>query len=184
MSAGGPYTVDGIHRTSAAKPGRPMERPRGSAPPPPPWWRNYLLLLGVLATVYLLLIPLTRGVSVTEFTYTGFLSKVQSNQVATATIDPNGKVTGKLKDGRQYQTQIPIPLQDNQLSQVLQEHGVQISGQGPAGVTLGSIIVSLLPLLLLLGLFIWMGRRAGRQLAEGGVVWRGSADRHRSIEQH
>ncbi len=159
---------DGIHRTSSAKPGRPMERPRGSAPPPPPWWRNYLLLLGVLATVYLLLIPLTRGVSVTEFTYTGFLSKVQSNQVATATIDPNGKVTGKLKDGRQYQTQIPIPLQDNQLSQVLQEHGVQISGQGPAGVTLGSIIVSLLPLVLLLGLFIWMGRRAGRQLA-GGV---------------
>jgi len=42
-----------------------------------------------------------------------------------------------------------------------------VTGQGPASATVLSVILSLLPLLLFVGLFIFLGRRAGRQLAGG-----------------
>ena len=48
-----------------------------------------------------------------------------------ATIDSNGGVSGTLTDGTAYTTQIPVALQDTNLSTLLQEHGVQITGESP-----------------------------------------------------
>src|SRR5262249_38345394 len=72
-------------------------------------------------------------------------------------------------NGDTYRTQIPVALQDNNLSRLLQEHGVEITAEGPQSNTLLSIIGSLLPFLALLGIFWYIGRRAQRQLGGGGV---------------
>ena len=103
---------------------------KGPAPPPPPAWRNWLIVIGALATVLLLFGPLmSTGPSVTTLTYTQFYNDVVSNRVATASIDPNGSVTGTLRGGQHYQSQIPTALGDTSLSPVLRQHGVQINGK-------------------------------------------------------
>src|SRR5262249_26099580 len=107
-----------------------------------------------------------------KLSYTEFLTDVQLKQVQTATIDASGGVTGMLKDGSHYTSQIPTAIDDTQLAQTLRENGVQITATGPPGTTLLGIILSFLPLLLFAGVFIWLGRRAGRQMAGGlgGVI--------------
>ena len=108
-----------------------------------------------------------RGTEPTALTYSQFLDDVRADTVQTATIDANGGVSGQLKDGTEYRSQIPIALQDSTVAPLLEQHDVQVTGQGPASATVLSVILSLLPLLLFVGLFIFLGRRAGRQLAGG-----------------
>jgi cell division protease FtsH len=156
------------HRTNTARgPDVGQERrPKGTAPPPPPRWRNWLVYIGILATLLLLLRP-AMGSGPTTLTYSQFLTDVQGDKVKTATIDPNGAVSGTLTDGSSYRSQIPVALQDADLSSVLRQHHVQITGVGPASFTLLSLIGSLLPFVLLFGVFVFLGRQRGRQLAAG-----------------
>jgi cell division protease FtsH len=156
------------HISSARKPDSSREtRPRGPAPPPPPAWRVWLILAGIALTFLLLSPRLLKPSSPTAtLTYSQFLDDVNGGKVKTATIDSNGSINGKLGDGTTYKSQIPVPLQDNNLAPVLESHNVQITGQGPS-TGIGSILASFLPLLFFLGLFMWLGRRAGRQLTGG-----------------
>jgi cell division protease FtsH len=126
-----------------------------------------LILLGIALTVVLLLRPAMEGTAPTTLTYSQFLDDVRTDKVQTATIDANGGVTGTLIDGTGYRSQIPVALQDTTVSPLLAQHHVQVTGKGPPSATLLSVILSLLPLLLFVGLFIFLGRRAGRQLAGG-----------------
>src|SRR5919201_1060425 len=151
--------------TDTAKSGPDRGTPRGPAPPPPPTWQRYLPWIG-LAITLLLFLP-GRMSQTSELTYTEFLSRVEAGNVSTAVIDAEGRVTGTLKGGGEYVSQIPTALQDTGLSAQLQNHGVEITG-GPAGGTLIDLIVSLLRFALLVGVYLWIARRAQRQLA-GGV---------------
>jgi cell division protease FtsH len=99
-------------------------------------------------------------------TYSNFVSKVQSNHVRSAAIDPAGAVAGSLTNGMHYSSQIPSALSDPQLSGLLRAHHVVISGVAPQA-NLAGIVVSLLPVLLLLSLFLWIGRRGLRQATSG-----------------
>jgi cell division protease FtsH len=127
----------------------------------------WLILAGVALTFLLLSPRLLKPANPTAtLTYSQFLDDVNASKVKTATIDANGSISGKLADGKAYKSQIPVPLQDNNLAPVLESHNVQITGQGPS-TGVGSILASFLPLLFFLGLFMWLGRRAGRQLTGG-----------------
>jgi cell division protease FtsH len=169
MATGGdPMPPRILHQTSPAKSRDPRagEKKRGPAPSPPPTWRNSLLYIGLAVTLLLFFLPLGNSPS-TELSYTQFLNRVAANQVKSATIDPNGSVTGTLSNGKDYSSQIPVALQDTTLTQQLREHHVQIVGKKASSNLFASIVVSLLPLLLLFGVFWYMGRRAGRQLGGG-----------------
>src|SRR5919198_1514927 len=152
--------------TERAKPGTDGDRPRRAAPPPPPKWRRGLPLIGIIATLLLLFWPV-RTTNPTELNYSQFLSRVRAGQVATATIDADGGVSGTLKGGDDYTTQIPTALQDTSLAQELQNNGVQITGEGPGGTSFFDILLTFLPFLLLIGVYVWIGRRAQRQVAGG-----------------
>ena len=157
--------------TEHAKSEPSSNRGRPAAPPPPPAWRNWLLVLGLVVSMLLLFWP--RGTrSVSELSYTEFLSRVEAGEVATAVIDPNGAVSGTLENGGDYATQIPIALQDPGLSEQLRANGVEITGKGEPGATLLSVILSFLPFLLLIGVWLYIGRRTQRQLAGGigGII--------------
>jgi len=152
--------------TEPAKSGPPKDRPGLPAPPPPPAWRIWLLIAGLLLSAFLLFRPVPHP-SILTLSYSTFLQKVNEGGVATAVIDPNGAVTGALTGGQRYESQIPTALQDPNLAQELQSHGVRITGQGPPGTSLLGLIVSFLPFILLIGVYIFIGRRTGRQLAGG-----------------
>jgi cell division protease FtsH len=152
--------------TNPAKPPDPRagQKQRGPAPPPPPPWRNWLIVVGLILSLFLLFFPVGSGG--TQLTYSQFLAKVRADEVRTATIDANGGVSGTLSSGASYTSQIPTALQDPNVATLLDDHHVQVTGEGPPGGIL-AIIISFLPFLLLIGLFVYMGRRA--RAGVGGI---------------
>src|SRR5947207_14880930 len=97
----------GVHMTNPARPGGPeRKKPTPTAPPPPPAWRNWLIVAGVLLTLFLLYNNLGRVTKPTELNYSQFISRVDDDQVKTVSIDSTGAVTGTLKDGTDFESQL------------------------------------------------------------------------------
>jgi cell division protease FtsH len=161
------------HFTGAAKPGAPNDRGPAPAGPPPPRWRMWLLPAGLFITLLLFLAPHTSGTTTKSFTYSKFLSEVTSGDVRTASVNPGGAISGTLKGGDDYTSQIPTAIVDNQLAPTLKAHKVDVTGVG-AGSALLTDLLSFLPLLLFIAFFIWIGRRNARQLAGGIMGFGGS----------
>ncbi len=163
------------HRSNPAKSGPARDPAPGPARPRPPAWRVWLLVIGVLLTLSLFARPATMpGTARTRhYAFTTFVNQVDANQVKTAAIDPNGHVSGQLTNGDRYTSQVPTAIPDTQLAGQLQAHQVQVTGTSGGGGSALGVILNLLPLLLLVGFFVWMGRRS-RALA-GGITGIGRA---------
>jgi cell division protease FtsH len=112
------------------------------------------------------LTPHTASTPTVNYTYSKFLAQVDANKVRTASIDPTGAITGALKKGGNYTSQIPLAIDDTSLAPTLKAHGVALTGVGSSSSTLATIL-SFLPLLLLIGVFVWLGRSTRRQLSGG-----------------
>jgi ATP-dependent Zn protease len=93
---------------------------------------------------------------------------VTADKVSTATISSTGLVTGKLDNGVAYTSQIPTALNDNAISPLLLTHRVQVTGTSSSSSSVASLLFSLWPLLLLVGVFVWFARRGRKQL--GGIM--------------
>jgi cell division protease FtsH len=103
-----------------------------------------------------------------KLNYTTFLADVRAHKIKTASIEPAGAITGKLSNGDNYTSQIPTALGDNQLAPTLKSNNVTITGVGQSSSVLATIL-SFLPLLLFIALFVWLGRSTRRQLS-GGIM--------------
>ncbi len=128
----------------------------------------WLLPIGVLITLVLLYIPHMSSTTTKTFSYSKFLSEVTSDQVKTASVNPGGAISGSLKGGDDYTSQIPTAIDDTQLAPTLKAHGVDVTGVGQGSALLDDVL-SFVPFLLFIAFFIWMGRRASRQLT-GGIM--------------
>ena len=105
-----------------------------------------LIVLGVLLTVLLLLRPsMGSGTPNHDYSYSRFVRAVTNDKVRSATIDSNGKVTGSLKNGDDYTSQIPTALRDLPLAPLLSKHKVNVTGKGPPGTSLLSILLASCP---------------------------------------
>jgi cell division protease FtsH len=155
------------HETGTARSGPPPDRPPSPAPPPPPRWRSWLLIAGLILTVVLFLLPLPTSGKVEQLSYTQLKGDIAAGQVASVAIGPDGNISGKLTNGTRFGSSYPTNLQDPQFTQLLDSHHVEVTTQ-PAQTSLGSVLLNLLPLAILLGLFIWTGRSARKQLATMG----------------
>jgi cell division protease FtsH len=156
------------HFTGAARPGRPNDRPPAPAGPPPPRWRIWLLPAGIFITLILLSVPHMTSTPTKSFSYSEFVSEVDAGDVRTASVNPSGAITGVLKGGDDYTSQIPTAITDPQLAPSLKAHDVDVTGVGQ-GSDLLEALFSFAPLLLFLAFFLWLGRRNARQLA-GGIM--------------
>jgi cell division protease FtsH len=126
----------------------------------------WLLPVGILITLLLLLVPHMSSTPSKSFSYSKFLSQVDAGDVHTASVNPSGAITGTLKGGDNYTSQIPTAITDDQLAPTLRAHQVDVTGVGQGSALLVDLL-SFLPFLVLIGFFIWMGRRSARQLAGG-----------------
>jgi cell division protease FtsH len=164
------------HPSNKAKSGPPPDRPPSQAPPPPPRWRSWLPVVGLLLTMALLLIPGRMGQGpVTELDYAPALKdKIAAGQVQSVEIGSDGRIEGKLKDGTRFESSYPTNLQDPEFTKLLDDNNVQVKAVGPR-TTLGSILLSLLPLLLFIAFFVYLGRSTRRQLAGLGGIGRSRA---------
>ena len=109
-------SISSRHPTNAAKPGSGPDRPPAPAPPPPPRWRSWLLLAGVVATVALLFAPAFKSTPTKALDVHDVPGPGEGAPDPTASINPTGAVTGTLKGGESYTTQIPTALQDDALA--------------------------------------------------------------------
>jgi cell division protease FtsH len=127
----------------------------------------WLLPVGLLATAFLFYSGAHNSTSHTV-DYTGFVNDVTTNQVATATITATGGVSGTLHSGASYSSQVPTALNTGSLSKLLLAHSVQVTATKPSGTSGVTVLLSLLPFLFIVGVFVWIGRRSKQQL--GGLM--------------
>ena len=128
----------------------------------------WLLPAGVVITLLLLSVPHMTSTPTKNFSYSKFVSEIDAVDVHTASVNPSGAITGTLKGGDNYTSQIPTAITDTQLAPTLKAHDVDVTGVGQGSALLEDLL-SFLPFLLLIAFFIWMGRRNTRRLA-GGIM--------------
>ena len=51
-----------------------------------------------------------------HFSFTDFVTQVDANQVKSATVDPNGHVSGEFANGNRYTSQVPTARPDTPLA--------------------------------------------------------------------
>ena len=123
------------------------------------------MLVGVLAAAFLVpsLWPSDSGESLT---YTEWRTQVEDGQIATAEINTgSGKITGEFANGDSYSTtgggERGVSEADEQL---MIEQNVDYEFKPPSNNWLLSLLSIFLPVMLIIGFFIWMQRRASGQM--------------------
>ncbi len=125
----------------------------------------WVIIAVVLFTVFQSLNP--HGTSSSSLPYSSFVQSVDSGNVATATIgaDQPATISGKLKDGSAFHTVAPmLGFSTNAVVKQMQDKGVEVRQDPSAGFSLIGLLVSWLPVLLIVGVFIWFMR----QMQSGG----------------
>jgi cell division protease FtsH len=122
-----------------------------------------VLLAVVVGAIALQFAPSTPS---DQVNYGDFITKLSTDQVAEATFDNNnGKITGTLQDGTKFSTTGPIQLSDSDQALFIQK---EVEYTSPTPSIWSSVLYLLLPVLLLIGFFVWMQRRASGQM--GGIM--------------
>jgi cell division protease FtsH len=163
-----------VHLSNQAKPPPPDRPPTPPPPPPPPRWRMWLPWIGIALTIAILVFAGRPGRSneVTLNYQPQLKDKIAAGQVRSIEIGSDGHISGVLTDGTHFRSSYPVNLQDPQFTQLLEQHKVQVTAVG-AQSSFVTVLLSLLPLLLFVGFFIYLGRSTRRQLGALGGVGRG-----------
>ncbi|MER6100224.1 ATP-dependent zinc metalloprotease FtsH [Streptomyces sp. NPDC001728] len=166
----------GRHLSRSAKSGAPPEPPKPSDPSPKPSWTRWLLPLATLVLLLVVLLRVPSSPQGAKLSYSNFLGKVSTGQVKTVDINDKGAVSGTLKDGGKFTTRIPTALDNSRLEQQLQSGKVEITASRSGGSPWATLLVLFLPVLAIVGLFLWAGRRAAGTLTGGlGAIGRARA---------
>ena len=129
-----------------------------------PRWTILVLLAVVVGAIGLQFIASSTPSN--QISYGEFISDLNANDVKNATFDnANGHISGTLNDGSNFSTTGPIKPSDADQA-LFTEKGVKYSS--PTESIWSTLIPLLLPVLLLIGFFMWMQRRASGQM--GGIM--------------
>ena len=125
----------------------------------------WVIIAVVLFTVFQSFNP--RGTASSDLPYSTFVQSVDSGNVATATIsaDQPATISGKLKDGSVFRTVAPmLGSSTSAVVKQMQDKGVEVRQDPSEAFSLIGLLVSWLPVLLIVGVFIWFMR----QMQSGG----------------
>ena len=122
-------------------------------------FRNFaiwLVILFMLMGLFQVFQSSTRAVSVSDKSYSQFVTDVDAGSVTSVTITEN-VVSGTLRDGSRFETVVP---QGADIINRLQERGVQITARQPEGNSLwGALLTSWLPFLVIIGVWFFFIRQ-------------------------
>ncbi len=148
------------------RPGRPSTWPR---------WLLWVIAGVLLATIFVpSLLPDDSG---NELTYTEFRDKVVAGEVQSVEVNrTSGKISGELSDGTKFFTNGGT---DRGLSEadeaLLEEQGVTVEFKSPSSNWLLNVLGLMLPVILIIGFFVWMQRRAAGQMGNVMSIGRSRA---------
>ncbi|MBO1414561.1 ATP-dependent zinc metalloprotease FtsH [Streptomyces sp. FH025] len=154
------------HPTGQDEPGPPPDPPK-PAQPPETDWRRWLLPAVLALTVLFLVLSRSPSGTGTRYTYSDFVGRVDTGQVKTVEITDKGAISGTLKDGAKFTTQLPTALDNSGLTQELRSQHVEIDATAPSSGSPLSALLLFLPLIVLVGFFLWSGRMATKAMSGG-----------------
>ncbi|WP_083959047.1 ATP-dependent zinc metalloprotease FtsH [Herbidospora mongoliensis] len=155
-------------------------------PPPKPnrpkinWWR-FALTMALTYAAFFIVSSFFDGAPVRTISYTEFIRQVNGGNVKD--IYATGmSITGNLKKAQpipgdkekdtftKFSTVIPVFANQDQISQQLSQQNVIVQAEPTTDQrgTFWNLVLSLLPILLLAGVWIWFMRRAGNMMGGGG----------------
>ena len=143
--------------------------------PPPNNNAKQIAVWGLIITLFIVLFTLSQGGMATnpnsqEFTFSEWRAQVEAGAVQSAKIDvPAGEVTGKLSGGDDYAVNVP-PISEDPAGEVLSQTDIPYEyAEKTEPSLLGNLLISILPLLILVGLFflIFRNMQAG---GRGGAM--------------
>src|SRR5256885_9860990 len=138
-----------------------------------PRWGTWLVIAVILG-LFLAGSLLSGGAS-NKISYSQFLSRVRGGQVESVTVDnSSNSISGVDKNGEHFKATGPSTIPDTDLD-LLQRSGVKYDFKTSQPSFLLSVIPYLLPLLLLVGFFVWMNRRAQGQMGSIMQIGRSKA---------
>ena len=118
-----------------------------------------------------------KGAKPTEISYTSFMQHVQADEIKQVKIVDN-VISGKLKDGKEFSTVAP---NDSKLVEKLEKKHVDIKAELPPQPPWWmSILSSLLPMLIIVGLWFMLMNQGG---AGGGKVMNFGKSRARRYDE-
>ena len=149
----------------------PGNRPNGQTPQRGPGINRWLLIivlvmLGIYAYSYLNPANTSNTSNRDELTYSSFYSQIYDNNIKTAVFNGQTDITGQFKNPVGQYTQyhvIQLPNGDNQLPQLLLSKGAVVISQPPQDNSFWlNLLIALIPWVLVIGLFVFLTRRAGQ----------------------
>jgi cell division protease FtsH len=143
---------------------RPGERPRGSSPSLRwvPW-----IVLALIAAAFLVSSLASSSSSKADLTYTQFIKAVDAGQVKSVEFNKSsGAIDGVFNEPqggkKEFTSSGPkddLPAADLRL---LKQKNVELKYVDQGSNILGDILLWVLPLVLIVGLFVWLSRRAAQ----------------------
>ncbi|MDQ1424131.1 MAG: cell division protease FtsH, partial [Acidimicrobiaceae bacterium] len=151
--------------------GRPT--PGAGGGPGLPRWSVWILLGVVLLLAFgLRLLPSSTG---TRIQYSEFRQDVVDKKVTEAQYNnESGDITGKLADGTTFVTTAGLPLTDADAA-LLTTNIPKFEYKTPRTSWVSSLLPILLPIVLIIGFFVWMQRRAAGQMGNVMSIGRSRA---------
>ncbi|MFI5615762.1 ATP-dependent zinc metalloprotease FtsH [Amycolatopsis sp. NPDC051903] len=153
----------------AARSGPPPNPVKKPEPSQPPAWRGWGFLIALVLLMLALFLPrmLTKTPPTPEVSFTELLARVDAGQVKAVEVDDKGTLTGTLKDGSRFTSQLPTALSDPRLDQKLQARNVEVTGRKTESASVWpTLLVGLVPLVLIMAL-VWSGRKEQGSLVGG-----------------
>ena len=108
--------------------------------------------------------------------FSEFWTMVEDGQVKSVTVNNDtNNISGELETGEKFTTTAPNNFPNDAQSAELQSQGVEFEAKTPSSNWLLSWASLLLPLILLIGFFMWMQRRAAGQMGNVMSIGRSRA---------
>ena len=140
------------------------QRPAGAGPSQEPTFRWAMIALFALVVAVLVLSPLFGDKSRAQLSYGDFMRRAGEGKVAEATVNNDtGLIVGELNDGGSFTVDGPRPIPDSDAA-ILRDKVAKLDFQNTQPNLFASFLPLLLPVLLLIGFFVWMNRRAQGQM--------------------
>ncbi len=163
--------------TGDGPPGKGTGRtpPFGPDQPDTSWTRRALLIgLGVVL-VTILAAELFAAPTGKSITYSQFLAQARAGEIAQATINNESSgISGKTTSGKNFRTTGPVELSPAD-RRLLEDNNVKIEFRTPQTNFFTSLVPLLLPVILIIGFFVWMQRRTQGQVGSVMQIGRSKA---------
>jgi cell division protease FtsH len=151
----------------------PWDPPNEKANTPRPKWLPIAIAAAIVVVITLALTM--RTPSSDKVSYAEFMDSVERGRVKSVTINNvSGSITGTTKDGDKFRVEGPDQVIDEDYA-TLRDEKVDVNFSHPSDNWLGGIVGLLLPVLLLVGFFMWMSRRAQGQMTSMMSIGRSKA---------